>query len=513
MIQSIYRYNSLRSKLILISFLLFVSNVSVNPQVSLDKKIEQKVLLGLNLFYNFNFAEGEKLFQELIEEFPGNPAGYHFKSVINLWIYLDNRDEQQLQKFLNQSDSAIYKAQKILEADTTSPFINYLIGSAFSYRALAFARAEEYLNSLWATKEFHSYLSTAIKLDSTYYDAYLGLGLYNFAVSQTPPAWKWALELTGISGNKKLGIEYIKTAEEKGQFSKHEAGFYNSQLLAEFLLEYDSAEKKLVSLIKKFPGNLLFRYALGSLLAKQYKLEEAKHTFEKIVDSNDSLFTQLKTYSILSLGDIFFTKNNFDTAGVFYETFLDSVKDNHFNGIAALRLGLCYSFLELPDSASYFFEFSSSGNMDLDEDVYAKVKGQRYLDDPPDSVELKLIMIKNILESGEFITAIDLIDSLFSKLSTDSLRAEATLYLSKANYYLGNYKLSEQYAIDALNIESSEKWIKPFACYYAALSSQQLGNLVDAELFLEYANNYNDYFYENKLKNYLYALSYQLQRE
>ena len=41
-------------------------------------------------------------------------------------------------------------------------------------------------------------------------------------------------------------------------------------------------------------------------------------------------------------------------------------------------------------------------------------------------------------------------------------------------------------------------------------TSKDLKNVIDAKLFIEYANNFKDYFYENKLKDKLNFLSFLL---
>jgi hypothetical protein len=486
-------------------FLLF--SVSLHSQTVNNKQL----LRGIDALYNFEFEKSRKIFEGIILHNPDHPVGYHFKSIEHLWYYLDNKNEFEFESFLSLSDSVIKKCKIILEADSIDPNSYYLLGSTYSCRAIAYARAEEYLNTLWATKEFYTNLSKTVKLDSLFYDAYLGLGLFNFAVSQTPPAWEWALDLTGISGDKKLGLQYITLAAEHGKFSKYEAKFYLSQLQSEFFQQYNEAGKQIKSLIRKYPHNLLFAYTLSNIQVKEYKLKAAVKTLEGINSSGDTLFTQIKNYSKLSLGDIHFILNDFDLAKEFYEQFLSEVNDNHFRGIAAFRLGLCFAFTNLPDSANYYYSISSEGHKDIDEDNFARVKGQQYYENPPDSIQLQLIRFSNFLKTGGFQAAIDSIEQLSPFIISDTLTAESSLYLSEAYYRLGKYQTALDRAVSLISNENCEEWIKPFACYYAALSSKELGRLIDAELFIEYANNYSDYFYESKLHNLLQSLSYQLE--
>jgi hypothetical protein len=123
---------------------------------------------------------------------------------------------------------------------------------------------------------------------------------------------------------------------------------------------------------------------------------------------------------------------------------------------------------------------------------------------------MALIKYKNIMDAGKFESAIDSLENLNKIVTSDSLRAELMLYLSKAYYQLGKYLQSFEYAVGLLNFENCEIWVKAFACYYAALASKALKNFEDTELFIEYASNYNNFFFENKLDDRLSALLYEL---
>jgi tetratricopeptide (TPR) repeat protein len=496
----------MNSNYIFFALIVLCPQITINAQtISLNK-----ISSGLYALYNFQFSSSDKYFQDFINLNPDHSAGYYFKSIKNLWFYLDNKNEKHLNEFVNYTDTAIQKAELYLQNDSADVFNYFILGSVYYQRAVAHSRGEEYLNALWATKMFQYYFKRIVSIDSTYFDAYMCLGLYNFAVSQAPPSWKWALDLTGIEGDKRLGLEYLKSASEKGKYYKVDAKFYLSQLYSEFFLDFNKSEKYLISLTESYPENLLFRYALGNLQVRRYELKSAEKNFNTVLQSEDSVFFQLKNYSALALGDLFFTRNDFDSAKAFYHAFLDSSIDHHLKGIAALKLGLCYLFNADTSSALKYFDKADEGNLDLDEDIYAKIRGEQFEEILPDSVELSLIRYKNILDSGNFGIAIDSLEYLNGYFISDTLRAELMLYISEAFYQLKKYKQSFEYAVGLLNFENCENWVKAFACYNAGRASVALKNFEDAELFIEYASNYSDFFFENKLTDRLSALLYDL---
>ena len=473
-------------------------------------QFEKQILQGLDATFKFDFEKSEQIFNSLIEKNPDAPAGYHFKSIPYLWKYLDNKSDSDYVSFINLSDSTIKKANNLLKSDSVDTFLYYILGSSYSYRAMAFTRQESYLDAILATKKSISYLTNTVMIDSTYYDAYMGLGLFNFMIAQTPPALKWAQRMTGIEGEKDKGIAFLKLAGDKGKFSKVEALFYLSQILTEFYGADEKTEELLILLNRKYRGNFLFKYSLAIFYLKLSRLEKSENILKSIISSTDKDFSQLSRYSILSIGDIYFYRNNFDKAKSYYQIFLSDSSEDYYRGIASLRLGLCYSFSGDSSNAVKYFELTDEGNSDIDDDKYAKVIGERFVENPPDSIQRKIICIKNLKESGKFNEARDsLLNFLKAGLSKSQL-AEINLYLSEVFFHLDSLTQAYSYAVSAIANDESEKWIKPFAYYFAARVSLKLNYLTDVKIYIEKAEEYTDYFYENKLANMLNAVKYKL---
>ena len=366
------------------------------------------------------------------------------------------------------------------------------------------------MDAVLATKKSFSYFNNTILIDSTYYDAFMGLGLFNFMIAQTPPALKWAMRMTGIEGEKDKGIEFLKIAADKGKFSQVEALYYLSQILAEFYAEYDKAEELLTSLNSKYRKNLLFKYSLASFYLKLSRLEKSEIILNRIISSTDTNFSQLARYSNLLIGNIYFYRNNFDRASSYYQIFLSDSSEDYYRGIASLRLGLCYLFSDDSLNAAKYFELADEGNPDIDDDRYAKIIGERFLENPPDSLQRKIIFINNLREAGKYNEAQDSL-LIFSKAGlSKSQLAEINLYLSDVLFHLDSLKQAYSYAISAIANDEGEKWIQPFAYYFAARISIKLNYLTDTKKYIEKINEYSDYFYENELANMLNAVEYNL---
>jgi predicted negative regulator of RcsB-dependent stress response len=475
-----------------------------------QENIKSKIALGLEALYNFNFKSSDQKFDNIISGYPDHPAGYYYRSISYLWFYLDSKNENDLLNFTLLTDTAIIKAETIIKNDSSDVFSLYILGSAYANRTFAFTRNESYFDAVIAARKFHLTFNELLIRDSLYYDAYTGKGLFNFAISQAPQTWSWAINLAGMAGDKRVGLNYLELAAKKGKFSKVDAQFYLSQIYSEFLLKYQPAKKMLSELTFRYPQNLLFKFALANLQVKTFDLSSASRNYKTAFTSKDTNFIQLKNYAGLALGDILYNQGDYDDARSYYVKFLEQSTDPHFKGITALRIGLSYLFEGDSLSALLYFDKTDEGNDDLDDDEFAKKKGELYLNQLPGADELKLILIKNKIQSGKFNAAIDSLEKFVEQTFSDTLRAEAILSLSDAYFQLGKYKRSLEYAVAVFNFDDHELWVKPFACYYAARASKEMKNITDAEFFIGYASNFKNYFYENKLTDRLSFLSFLL---
>lgn len=487
----------------LITLFLYLTNCSLFSQSSV---IEAKE--GLELCYKFKWEQAEKYFHNMIKENPNKPDGYHFLSGIYLWYYLGSHEKEDFNNFLIYSDSAIDIAKEILPENKQNVYLYYLLGNNYMYRAVAFTKQENYLDAVWSSKKSESYLLEALELEPKFTDAYLGLGLYNFAVGQIPSAFQWALSLAGIKGDEEVGINYIKKAAVGGNLSKVEAQYYLSQILSEVLFENEAAIYYLNKLVRRYPENLLFNYSYAVLQVKQRNLNDAQRILYKIVYLNEDKFKQIISFSNFLMGDVFFKKNLYDSAIVYYQRFLTSTPTNDYAGIANYRLALSFEMTNDRKKAKTYFNNSRVGNMDLEDDQYAKRKGEIYSQRSLIENEKSLLFSENLIQSGNYKAAYDSLINLLPKIKTLWLKAEVLVNLSEAAYKLKKYDESLNFAEEAKSINSQEeKWISPYSAYYAARVYHKLNDEKKFAEMIDQIDDYTDYDYQNKLKNLVYSIS------
>jgi TolA-binding protein len=469
--------------------------------------INRNVKKGLDYGFDFNWDKAEKTYKALIQRYPNDPRGYHYEASIFFWNYLSSQDKKSYNTFIAYSDTAIDKANTVLDKNPHNIDILYILGSDYSYRTLVFAKAEKFLDAVWASKKSESNLSKALEIDSSYYDAYLGLGLNYFGVGQIPSSFRWALNLAGIHGDEKLGLKYIKKAANYGNLSKVEAEYFYSQILTDYKFEYEQASHYLQSLTNTYPANLLFSYSNAVLDIKRRRLNEAEKILGKIINSNDESFKQIISFSNFLLGDVNFKKNQFENAKEYYSAFISSSASHDYKGIAYFRLALCYELTGSRADAVKYFNLCDQGNQDIEDDIYAKREGLIYSNRSLAETELDLVKYSNMIDNGRYKTAIDSLLDLLQRVKTDRMKSMVNLYLSDASYWLGKYSESLNYAAAAKTFDcAEEKWVKPYACYYSARADNKINDDSQVTRYTDEAGSYSNYDYQKKLNNMLSAL-------
>lgn len=468
---------------------------------------EKQIQVGLDKIYNFNWDDGFKAFNSIIKKNPDDPRGYHYKSIIFLWYYLGNLNETNLDSFIYFSDKSLELANLKLTQKNTAE-LRYLIGSIYYNKSIAEARSGNYLQALWTSNQMKSSLEEAVELKPDFYDAFLGLGLYNFALSQIPSTLEWAANLVGITADKELGLTYVNQTVKKGKLSKIDAQYYLSQLYSRVIVDHPAAKELLNNLVKRYPKNLLFNFSLAWVDYELNDLASAEKHLRFVINSNDDLFPFVVSNSNYLLGHVFFARNQFDSASVYYKNYLKLSVNDDYKGYTNYRIGLCYELSDNRKEAIKFYENSSDGNSDIEEDLFAERKGGELEGRKLTDNEIRLLSFANLIKQNKLAASKDSLENFIEqkKISND-LKAEALLYLSQISYKQRRFQESLDYAVDCIQTEvENERWVHAYAHYIGAWNSYYQKKYTEAKLFLQQIESLDDFDFRNSLENKIYTL-------
>jgi tetratricopeptide (TPR) repeat protein len=260
-------------------------------------KLETLRIVGSEALFNLDYETARKSFKEMAVAFPKYPAGPQFLAD-SLWIETLYQT-RRLQSSLYGDDDTFYSTSD----DKTDPaVIEQFRNLTRQARQLAEARIKQYprdveaLYFMGAIEGLKASFEEAverrhfaalkdgsdavdrhrevIKLDPTYHDAEITIGLYDFTVGSLPLPVKLIAGVAGFRGSKKRGLATLERVTKEGRWIRDEA---RTLLIVLYTREKRFAEAAAYAkeLAAKYPRNYLYRLEAADALVSQAALERA----------------------------------------------------------------------------------------------------------------------------------------------------------------------------------------------------------------------------------------------
>jgi tetratricopeptide (TPR) repeat protein len=325
------------------------------------------LLEGFRSSENFDLHHAHAVFDQATAMKPDDPEVYLLRAESYWWMFVNRRENKDYEKRLKDNiDQAIKLAEAQLKKDKGNT--EALLALAGGYGR--WGMLEGLYNSRWEavkkSMKARSILQKAVKMKPDLYDAYAWLGMYDYFAARMPGYARFASKVFfGLYGNKEQGLRDLRTAIEKGTYTKNSAKFF----LALFLLRYEKNFPEGVKLAKElsdaYPENLNYlsllafgynetkeydksahlyqtilekaqardlygkeslsvtRCFLGNALRQAYKLDEAERVLHTVINENpDDRTFWFVAYAHLHLGRIYDVKGERETAKAEYQRVL-----------------------------------------------------------------------------------------------------------------------------------------------------------------------------------------------
>ncbi|NIS39145.1 hypothetical protein GWN91_08485, partial [Candidatus Saccharibacteria bacterium] len=218
--------------------------------------------------YNLHFEQAEKTFVEAQSEFPDYPHGYVYQAYIAAIVYSMDRKDDSLEQILNRHiEQASEVAEDYKDRMEETADSHFYLGLLRGIKALAHATNRSYIKAYWDGRKAKSDLEKTVDLNPEYYDAYLGLGLFQYYVALLPGVLKFFAKLLGFEGDRYKAMQQIELSAEEGQYFRVEAEFLTHS--TRYFLEGDTTTTipALKKMYEEYPEN----QAIGLLLAYHYR--------------------------------------------------------------------------------------------------------------------------------------------------------------------------------------------------------------------------------------------------
>ena len=293
-------------KLLLLSLFLALnstvglSQTSATPWLTETERTRFETLrvAGSDALFNLDYETARKNFKEMADAFPGYPAGPQFLAD-TLWaetLYQSRRlqsslyggddttfystsddkvDPQLIDRFRALARQARVLTEARLKQVPKDPEALYFMGAIEGLKA-SFEEAVErrHFAALRDGSDAVDRHRDVIKLDPSYHDAEITIGLYDYTVGALPLAYKLLAGVAGFHGSKKRGLATLERVAREGRWVQGEA---KTLLIVLYTREKRFAEAAAYAreLGAKFPRNYLYRLEAADALVSQAALERA----------------------------------------------------------------------------------------------------------------------------------------------------------------------------------------------------------------------------------------------
>lgn len=179
-------------------------------------------------------------------------------------------DKKTYAEFYKKIEQLITMAELRETAYPLSPDPKMHLGAAYGCRGLVKLHQHKYLGSYRDGKKGVEYLQKAVALDSTRYDAYMGLGQFEYYCARLNGLLQFMLDL---QGDEKKGIEKLQLCESKGTYAAWPARSFLVKVLSYDRRDWARLEPYLERVFKSFPRNyhhvrMVYNFALGQGMDK-----------------------------------------------------------------------------------------------------------------------------------------------------------------------------------------------------------------------------------------------------
>lgn len=260
---------------------LFFSTKPLFASETTAVETDSLIKLGIRLSIEQSYTDAEAIFVAMKHRTPTDPAGYFFQAAVLQTRMMDAERYDQEKRFLGLVDSTIYFARKQLSKDKHDAWAYFFLGGGYGYLAFYQAKQKKYWTAFQNAKMSVGALERAVKIDSTLYDAYLGIGSYKYYRSKLSRHISW---LPFVKDERAEGIAMIKLAMAKSRYSRYSAVNGISWI---FIDEerYDEGLQLVESVLADFPDSRVFLWCAAKINKKMQRWRKAAEYYERILQS------------------------------------------------------------------------------------------------------------------------------------------------------------------------------------------------------------------------------------
>ncbi|HXC62917.1 MAG TPA: hypothetical protein VNZ67_01100, partial [bacterium] len=234
---------------------------------NIPPEVLRKLTDGQDLALSQRYDEAEALIRQAQTEAPEHPLCGVF-----LVATLLSRVQEQFKEgrkevppdFFNEVDHLVAQVEAQAKDYPSSPYPKLYLGAAYGMRGLAKLYAGSFISSYFDGKKGAEMLRQAVALDPQLYNAYMGLGQFEYYCGTLSGVLQFVLALPG---NPDKGLAMLKDCEDKATYAAWPCKAYRISLMLSDRHDYRNSEPELAALLARYPGNYQFSREVFNALA------------------------------------------------------------------------------------------------------------------------------------------------------------------------------------------------------------------------------------------------------
>jgi tetratricopeptide (TPR) repeat protein len=247
-------------------------------------EVQKLIQTGLDFSYVENFDSAGAYFRRVIELYPANPAGYFFDAALLQLKMMDGCRYDEENEYLGLMKKSYDLAEEILKSEDNE-WAEFYRANHFVYRAVYEGTKRNYLETFNYGLKGGRLMQALLKKDSTFYDAYLAVGTFEYFWVR---AGRYLPILKLVGGDANEAIRKLRVATEKSRFSGPTA---ENSLVFVYTEEgdYGPATEFAERLLARFPGSKTFLWNQANLEFKTRNFAAAVLSYKRLFEGYEPL--------------------------------------------------------------------------------------------------------------------------------------------------------------------------------------------------------------------------------
>jgi len=263
----------------LILLLLLASPASAR-RTSVTPEMDKLLLEGLDAVYRMDFDAADAAAAKALALDPSYPHPYLGQATIDL-VRFSYGTEQSDASLIKSFDAKVARTIEVseawLKAHPGDPDGLFVLGAAHGSAGRMAIVRRQWLSAFRHGRAAMKSVRASLKADPELYDAYLGLGMFDYSVDTIPKFAGWLAKIM-LGGDRVRGLQEIKIAAEKGRYAKTTAKLILVEIFTEDLFGASNppeALRLMREIFAQYPDSAMLHSALVVALYEDGKMEEA----------------------------------------------------------------------------------------------------------------------------------------------------------------------------------------------------------------------------------------------